>query len=281
MTPTPQDVLARRAAVERLTDRAVSDFELALAQVVRQIERQLRGLVAGVAEGSRTAIIKAAKASRLRNELRNLLTDAGFDNLLDHATDAALDRLAQAALQSEVGKDVSAFVASLRPRIDALKALALSDLIGQGDLVASALWRATVNGVFSARPTDAILRDLIGLIDDTVPHIRTLYDTTVSIYGRQVEQLMTKGEPDELFVYLGPLDQVTREWCEERVGKVFSRAEIDEMDNGQLPTPMLTSGGYNCRHAFTLISKFSELADLAGTDKRMPEVERVIQGRAA
>jgi hypothetical protein len=276
-TPTPHQLIDRRAQMARLTDQAVSVFDRELALVVRHLERQLRGLVASVAEGSRTAIIKAARASRLRNELRNVLTESGFDALLDHATDLPLDRLARAALRTEVGQDVAAFVVSLQPRIAALKALTLSDLLGQGDQVAHALWRATVHGVFSARPVDAILADLAGLIEDTVPHLRTLYDTSVSIYGRQVEQLQAGDDPETLFVYLGPVDDIIRPFCAQWVGKVLTRDAIGALDNGQLPNVMLTGGGYNCRHGFNEISRFSELAPLAGTDDRMPEIARALQ----
>jgi hypothetical protein len=284
--PTAQQLIEKRTDVARLTDAAVAAFERELAGVVRNLERQLHGLVAGVSASSRTAIIKAARASKVRTALRDLLTEAGFDDLLDVATQAPLDQLARAALRTNVGQDVTAFVAPLQPRIDALKALTLSDLLGQGDQLASALWRATVQGVFSARSVPDIVADLGGVIDQSLPRIRTLYDTSVSIYGREVELLQAGNDPETLFVYLGPVDDVIRPFCADLVGKVLTRADIDELDNGQLPNVMLTGGGYNCRHGFTEISQMSELADLAGTDTRMPEIEQAlrsvdVEGKAA
>lgn len=281
---TPAQIAARRAELDRLTTRAVSEFELALAGVMRNLERRLRGLVEDVADGKRTAIIKAARAARLRKDLRNELTNAGFDLTLDAATDLPLERIGEAALATTVGQNVTALMGRLRPRIDALKALTLSDLLSQGDQVTDALWRATVQGVFSARPVDAILNDLAQIIDDTMPRIRTLYDTSISIYGRQVEDLQAGDDPETLFVYLGPVDAEMREFCEDWVGKVRTRADIDGLDNGQLPNVMLTGGGYNCRHGWTEISDASDLAPLAGTDQRMPEVDaqlRAVRKRAA
>lgn len=284
--PTPQELIARRNDVARLTDQAVSAFDRELAGVVRLLERQLLGLVSEVAKGTRSSVIRAAKASRIRNELRDVLTSAGFDALLDAATDVPLDRLARAALRTSVGQDVSAFVTSLQPRIDALKALTLSDLLGHGDQMTSALWRATVQGVFSARSVDTIVADLGGVIDQSLPRLRTLYDTSVSIYGREVELLQAGNDPETLFVYLGPVDDVIRPFCADLVGQVLTREEIDDLDNGQLPNVMLTGGGYNCRHGFTEISAMSELAALAGTGERMPEIAeqltRVdVKGKAA
>jgi hypothetical protein len=59
--------------------------------------------------------------------------------------------------------------------------------------------------------------------------------------------------------------------AEEHVGKVYTRAEIDAMDNGQIDNVFLTGGGYNCRHVWMEVSKFSELQDYVDTDQR-PEV---------
>lgn len=54
----------------------------------------------------------------------------------------------------------------------------------------------------------------------------------------------------EFFRYSGPDDAVTRSFCTRRVGKVYSRKEIDNMDNGQTGkgSVMTACGGYNCRH---------------------------------
>ena len=88
---------------------------------------------------------------------------------------------------------------------------------------------------------------------------QTLYDTAVSIYGRQVEAEQAGDDPSTTFVYMGPVDAKTRDFCLRHVGKVYTRAEIDQLDNGQLSNVFLAGGGYNCRHVFQEISKFSEL----------------------
>jgi uncharacterized protein with gpF-like domain len=111
--------------------------------------------------------------------------------------------------------------------------------------------------------------------------LRTLYDTTVSIFGRQVEAMKSTGEAEDVFAYVGPIDERLRPFCREHVGKVYSRADIDALDNGQLPNTFLTGGGYNCRHVWQAISKFSELRDLVGTDQRIPEVTQAIEALPA
>ena len=99
-----------------------------------------------------------------------------------------------------------------------------------------------------------LVDDISDFLDVSAKRARTIYDTAVSTYSRQVGQIGTTGEPDELFQYVGPDDKATREFCAELIGQVLTREEIEELDNGQLPDVMLTGGGYNCRHQFRRVS---------------------------
>ena len=45
------------------------------------------------------------------------------------------------------------------------------------------------------------------------------------------------------------------------------------MNNGQIDNVFLTGGGYNCRHTWMEVSKFSELRNLVNTDQRIPEMQ--------
>jgi hypothetical protein len=154
-----------------------------------------------------------------------------------------------------------------------MKALQLGNLLDEGDAVAKALWQATVRGIFGSRDVNSILTDLGQVLDRREPVIRTLYDTSISIYGRQVEALLSDESEDPVYAYMGPADEKTRDFCLEHVGKVYTREQIDELDNGQLNDVFLTGGGYNCRHQWMEVSRFSELREIVGTDERVPEIK--------
>lgn len=247
-------------------------FARLLAEVLKDTERKLRPLVQDAAEGNRTAIVKASQANRTRTQIRTVLTEAGFDALAETAYGDSLDRLTDRVLAS---RRLAQLSADLTPRIglrlEALKALYQVDLLDEGDEVARQLWKATVRGIFGSREPDVILDDLGAVLDKREPVIRTLYDTSVSIYGRQVEALQAGDDPDTKFAYVGPLDEKTREFCLEHIGKVYTRAEIDDLDNGQLNDVFLTGGGYQCRHMWHEIAKSSELQDLG--NQRVPEIQ--------
>jgi hypothetical protein len=147
-----------------------------------------------------------------------------------------------------------------RPQIEALRELHRLDLLDEGDAASKRLWDAVTRGLYVRKPVDDILEDLAEVMDRTDHQIATLYDTSVSIFSRQVELLDAGDDPETLFLYAGPDDDLTRDFCRERVNQVFSREAIEGMDNGQIDNVLLTGGGYNCRHVWMQVSRFSQLA---------------------
>lgn len=251
----------QRAATRtaRIADSLSRDFATELAAVLRDLERRLVPIVVQAADGSNTAIIRSAQANRTRNQIRDALEQAGFDDLAASAYGNDLDVLVDLVLAGRRLAELSAdLTPTLERRIEALKALAGLDLSDEGDQAARALWQALTRGIFGARDVPDILRDLHRVIDRREPQIRTLYDTSVSIFGRQVEALQAGDDPETPFLYAGPDDLKTREFCKAHVGKVFLRSEIDALNNGQLDNVFLTGGGYNCRHIWMEVSKYSQ-----------------------
>lgn len=262
-------------------DRLGAAFARQLASVLRETERRLVGLVQEVADGSRTAIVRAARANRTRRELRAALEDSGYDQMAASAYGDRLNGLVDHVLATRrIAKQVEALGGAMDSKLEALRVLHEMDLLDEGEALSQELWRAVARGVIGGRPAPAILDDLSEILDVSEPHLQTLYDTSVSIFGRQVEALHADPAPDTPFLYMGPADKKTRPFCRARVGKAFTREQIDAMDNGQIDNVFLTGGGYNCRHTWVEISKFSELIDLVGTDQRVPEVEAQLQAAA-
>ena len=67
-------------------------------------------------------------------------------------------------------------------------------------------------------------------------------------YSRSVQAEKAEALGFEYFEYFGPVDTVTRDFCRARAGRVYTRDEIDRMDNGHSPDVMQTGGGHRCRH---------------------------------
>lgn len=272
------DLVSSAIDTAGIVDRLGAQFAVELAAVLRSIERRLRPLVADAADGSRTAIIKAAQANKTRKGIEQALKDSGYDHLAESAYGKRLDPLVAHVLETRrLAQQVARLSGAFDARIQAIKMLHETDLLDEGSEIARALWQAVIRGVFGARSVDDILLDLGEILDYSDSQIRNLYDTSVSIFGRQIEALQADDQPETAFLYVGPADAKTRPFCKEHVGKVYTRAEIDQMDNGQIDNVFLTGGGYNCRHVFMEVSKLSELNEYVGTDRRVPEVEQQLE----
>lgn len=67
-------------------------------------------------------------------------------------------------------------------------------------------------------------------------------------YSRAVISESAEQRGYEHFQYIGPDDSANRPFCDRHVDKIYTREEIDALDNGQIANVFLTGGGYRCRH---------------------------------
>lgn len=91
----------------------------------------------------------------------------------------------------------------------------------------------------------------------TVNAVITEYNTALSGLSSTINVKKAK----ELYknpkmLYRGPLDKITRPFCQDMVGKVMTLKEIEDLEvsggNGQNLPVLEYNGGYNCRHEWVL-----------------------------
>jgi hypothetical protein len=125
--------------------------------------------------------------------------------------------------------------------------------------------KVLVSGVVLGCPAKRVVSVLAAHIplsaDEATTVATTLYQTAIGIAGQAAEGV--HGLPTDAFLYFGPVDNWIRPFCLEHVGKVYTRRSIEQMDNGELPQPFLTRGGWDCRHKWIGISQVSDLYPLA------------------
>ena len=254
-------------------DRLSRAFAIELARVLRDTERALQPILRRALEGARTDQVVGARGVALRREIRAALLRSGYDGLVEGATSHAVERMAETVLSTRIGSGALRMVQPDPRKLQALVDIGRVNLLHVGDDTAAAIWRSVTSWVFSARPTNDILDDLFEAMDDDVGALHTLFDTQVSMFGRQVEAIATADLPaDQPFLYVGPNDHRNRPFCKAHVGLVLTRDRIEALDNGQLPNPFITGGGYNCRHSWLAVES-QELRDIANSGQRAPEFE--------
>lgn len=271
-----------------LMDTLTAAFARELAQVVRQLNVQIRALVATL-DTKRDRVVASranlARAVRAKRDITRALEDAGYGRVLAGAVDAPLDRLAAQVLQGDRLANVAAtLTAADVDALVALKDVRLQQLFGVGTQMGNALWRTVLDGVLGARPVADLVADLADVADVSERQARVLYDTAVSSYSRAASLLTSEGTDAELFLYVGPVDGKTRPFCVQHAGKVYTRAEVDAMDNGikGYGDVLLNGGGPNCRHMMRRVSRLDdEIRALAGTGQRVPYVQAKVEALAA
>ncbi len=262
---------AERTARE--ADLLSARFARELADVWRQVERRLTPLVTEIDGQSPTTTLRLAAAGRLRPQFRTVLREAGFDSLAIVATDSALDDVTARVL---AGRGSANLVTEMRleaqQQLALLKTLHYGDLLDGAETAGADLSRVAARSAVAGASRGSLVDGFGAVLDRSERRLRTIYDTTVSVYGRQVEAIQAGDDPETVFTYMGPVDDQTRDFCLDHVGRVYTRSEIDELDNGQLDNVFLTGGGYNCRHVWMEVSAFSALQDLQGSTQRIPEI---------
>lgn len=98
--------------------------------------------------------------------------------------------------------------------------------------------------------------------DSITSNIETDIRTSLQGFSRAITLQQADESGLKLFLYIGPDDDVTRPFCQDKVDQIFTKDEIDGWDNGQGLPANIYLGGYNCRHQLRPITE--ELAKELG-----------------
>ena len=83
----------------------------------------------------------------------------------------------------------------------------------------------------------------------------TEINTKLSMYGRSVTAAVAESAGIKYYLYTGPLDGLTRDFCKPLVDKVVSNAQMRRLNNRQGLSVKTGGGGYNCRHSWSPVTE--------------------------
>lgn len=130
-------------------------------------------------------------------------------------------------------------------------------ITGYVDDMKATIMRSVITGNV---PNFSDLHDDIG--GSLVNNLNTELNTALAGFSRTVNLAKAEDLDIDLFLFAGPDDNVTRDFCAEKVGNIYTREEIESWDNGQGLPADIYLGGYNCRHRLDPVSR--ELAKELG-----------------
>jgi hypothetical protein len=127
-------------------------------------------------------------------------------------------------------------------------------------MVKARLINSLVLGEDYQRTVSLLADDLLGSDEKSGKLARfanTYMNTAFVSLGRAVDMEIYEkiggNEPDAEYIYVGPVDNKTRDFCLEHVGQTRTRAEWEEIGDSEGVDIFAEGGGWSCRHRLLLI----------------------------
>ncbi len=270
---TPED---RIRQLDHRTDAILSQFDTTLASTLSHAKlktvirlRQSLDVTPG-GEVMRTAA-NLRKVRALPQIFKQAMVEAGYNNLISHFASSfdgglpTFESILSDLTDDYQIKPVEFSDADLAyfQQVKETTAINLSDAVDRVGQLARQNVMLTVAG----NPFEATAVLLAERLHIALGEASTLAATGISTFYRTVadrgyeiveDALGLKGKRLE-YTYYGPPagDRLIRPFCRRLMqmaagGRTWTRAQIDGMDNGQLPDCFRTGGGFNCRHQWVV-----------------------------
>lgn len=230
------------------------------AEVKAEAE-MLKALKRGRAEMLKTlqAALDLADAQTLLALPRDRLLDFVLRGGLGLAVDdfiAQQERIAEAALAS-ISQVVEGLTTdSVQDQIDAL-AISSADAVFQDVILPDTLKsvREALEAMVVGVPTNQAMTALSQRLEKSEGRQLTEVRTKLSQYGRNITAVVAEAADLDLYLYTGPRDGITRDFCRALINLVVDEKQMRSLSNGQGLPVKTSGGGYNCRHSWSPITE--------------------------
>jgi len=105
-----------------------------------------------------------------------------------------------------------------------------------------------MNHNFGSLSTTQAISDIGNEVKKFENFSETWARTTTQGLFSQVNTSLAEDNGIEQFEYVGPVDGITRPFCQDHTGEVRTIDEWDTLSNGQISPVSIYRGGFNCRH---------------------------------
>jgi hypothetical protein len=255
----------------RYQDAMVATFKSHLQEIIQRATAHVTAKLADKLSITDGVIDQTPGNIKVLRNANNLfmkeINDAGYTRLVNAFTNEFPGQLP--FLQDTIaylGERVKEKWPSLKFKQDDLKvfdAVRLNAVSSLETVMEAAAGSAMTRGMFSVggMKFSDLVETLADKLAESVPQAVTIADTSTSVFYRTMAdrayQAIQEGQPKERelkFIYSGPNDAITRDFCAELLdeGDSYTRDEIDGLDNEQLDSVWLTGGGWNCRHQWIM-----------------------------
>jgi hypothetical protein len=238
---------ATRAVQRLMALRAGLDVD------VRKLLRTLSTTGGAVAE-------ELQNVARIRTQVVGLLRIRGVEQAVSIAEEEAI-KAATAQLKEQrqdSGPVATTTAAEAASTVEVLVEGQADEIAALFDVGADAVAAAIDRGVGTGMQLDDLVAEVEAAMSLTWAQASAVVDSAVMAAARQVTVTTTEAVAEATgeeigYLYDGPDDKITRPFCAEHLGNVYTLAALDRLDNGQIGPVSQFAGGYNCRHRLSPI----------------------------
>jgi len=264
--PDLQDIQAQH---DRYIDSLIANFERELDAIVAGAMARTQARLQDTLSVTDGAIDRTAGNSRALRQLDRIILQemdrGGFQQALD---ELVVQFPGQLPFFQQVLDTLSASMDTPLPPIDwgprdiqvfgAQAAVARDGIEAVMESIAGRVKNRVILSIGGSKFAD-LVTTLAESVQRGLPEVAGLAETATSTYYRVIAdrgyQMIEAETPGKLkYRYYGPFDSLTRPFCQRllRGGKSYTRAQIDQMSNGQIPNVFISGGGWRCRHQWVI-----------------------------
>lgn len=229
-------------ATGRRQTPADKDVEAFVERLERFLDSVLSDTISGISAGRRQPL----EAGQIISRLNDVLIEAGLEREIAQIVPIYASELkrVETALRGTVDEPLSDVDLEIAEQLITFDADQITSTVRRfADDVKSSVMRSVLLG---EQPDYKVIKERLG--GRVAANIKTELNTATASFFRTVTVRKSEDAGFTKFQYFGPVDSLTRPFCARYAGKVLTKDEIQKLDNGQTPNPLITGGGYNCRH---------------------------------
>jgi len=237
--------------------RKADDMAAIADNVVKALESSLskfEKLV--IANTDKVAVANSAEIALAKENIKALLVESGYYKEVGVLLNDDYAKAVNAShdmYKSMYNKSMRFSPESLNS-LSITKQLDLNQFNMLGDKAADQLTQGLIEMQYGAVTRQQLVTEMVG---NTVGTLRNQANTQVRTgmqgYFRQSNVKLAEDAGIDKYEYVGPGDDITRDFCNDHIGQVKTLKEWDNLDNGQLGPVSVFGGGYNCRHQLVAV----------------------------
>lgn len=233
------DVVRKRVIAKLLSQLSIVEGRAEVSASNAKIISQIDGIFSDELRSSNYSAVVMAFVATLSSQIEEFGTAYGYFEK-DHPQLRGLFKLTDEdadVLGQQAGAALQALETKSAEAVSALKNLSSRSL---GGILVSDLIE--------------VVSDIISDVSDVEQMGRDQLTTFFRLVGNLVYANLERLGLKLLYKFVGVRDSRNRPFCANILDadKEYTRAEIDAMDNGQIPGVFENAGGYGCRHWFAL-----------------------------